>query len=243
MSFQAWGYGNDTIQTGKRSKMEHPYRTEHFYDKIPGYFDFADFYVNVVKHFESGSHFVEVGSYRGSSLAHLIVEIINSGKEIKVTSVDLFGLNWRQCNTYPRLYSDFLKYTVSISKHFDVLRMESAEAAATFPDESLDFVYIDTTHLYKECFADVDGYIPKMKPGGVIAGHDYSWGGVEQAVRELLGDAVDHYGETWWYQFPGEGEKFEPVFPEPEHSPLDEGRRRGESWAEYNERMEEEQDV
>ena len=239
MSFQVWGYGSHTIKTGDRSKMGERYKTEHFYADIPGYFDFADFYVNVVEHFEPGSHFVEIGSYRGSSLAHLIVEIINSGKKIKVTAVDLWGEDYVRCNTYPELYDDFLKYTVSIKKHFDMLRMDSAESAATFEDGSLHFVYIDTTHLYKDCYFDIEAYLPKMKPGGVIAGHDYSWGGVEQAVYDHFGDAADHYAETWWYQLPGGEKLFAPVFPEPENTdPPDDERRPGESWAEYNERVE-----
>lgn len=54
-----------------------------------------------------------------------------------------------------------------------MLRMDSVEAAATFADQSLDFVYIDGDHSLKGCRRDLEAWWPKVRPGGVIAGHDY----------------------------------------------------------------------
>jgi len=55
----------------------------------------------------------------------------------------------------------------------EVCRMDSAAAAALFPDRSLDFVYIDGDHSYEGCRRDILAWAPKVRVGGVLAGHDY----------------------------------------------------------------------
>ena len=50
----------------------------------------------------------------------------------------------------------------------------SMEALADFNDNSLDFVYIDANHHYEHVVADIAGWHDKVKPGGIVSGHDYS---------------------------------------------------------------------
>lgn len=54
-----------------------------------------------------------------------------------------------------------------------LMRMTSLEAAKAIPDRSLDFVYIDGNHLRDHVCADLDAWTPKVKAGGILAGHDY----------------------------------------------------------------------
>ena len=73
-------------------------------------------------------------------------------------------------------------------KGFDVeyMRMTSMEAAAIVPDGSLDFVYIDGLHEFDPVMRDIIYWSRKVRPGGIIAGHDYYefyQGGVIQAVN------------------------------------------------------------
>lgn len=71
-------------------------------------------------------------------------------------------------------------------------RMQSSAAAAAVPDRSFDFVFVDADHSYDGCKRDLDAWLPKVKPGGWIGGHDYDhprekrghWG-VKPAVDEL----------------------------------------------------------
>ena len=56
---------------------------EHFYNNIKGWFNFDDLYSEMVAKHPSGSHFVEIGCWRGKSTAFMAVEIINSNKDIK----------------------------------------------------------------------------------------------------------------------------------------------------------------
>jgi predicted O-methyltransferase YrrM len=54
-----------------------------------------------------------------------------------------------------------------------VLRNSTVEAAAYFADESVDFVYVDARHDYTSVKQDLETWWPKVKRGGILAGHDY----------------------------------------------------------------------
>eukprot|EP00668_Euglena_longa_P029150 GGOE01036494.1.p1 GENE.GGOE01036494.1~~GGOE01036494.1.p1 ORF type:complete len:297 (+),score=68.30 GGOE01036494.1:94-891(+) len=53
------------------------------------------------------------------------------------------------------------------------VRAFSNEAVSRFPDESIDFIYVDARHDYKGVAEDVRLYWPKLRRGGVLAGHDF----------------------------------------------------------------------
>ena len=52
-------------------------------------------------------------------------------------------------------------------------RMRSTEAAQIIPDNSLDFVYVDARHDYCGVLEDLRAYYPKLRPGGILSGHDF----------------------------------------------------------------------
>lgn len=54
-----------------------------------------------------------------------------------------------------------------------MVRATSKIASEIFEDESLDFVYIDANHAYDFVVEDINLWFPKLKKGGVFAGHDY----------------------------------------------------------------------
>jgi predicted O-methyltransferase YrrM len=77
--------------------------------------------------------------------------------------------------------------------------MDSIEASKQYEDESLDFVFIDASHEYEFVKADILTWLPKVKKGGWIGGHDFTpndppTNGVDTAVKEIFGDdyGVDH---------------------------------------------------
>jgi hypothetical protein len=53
-----------------------------------------------------------------------------------------------------------------------MLRKTSMEAVQDFPNESLDFIYIDGNHEYKYVMEDILAWFPKLRHGGMIAGDD-----------------------------------------------------------------------
>lgn len=54
-----------------------------------------------------------------------------------------------------------------------MIRASSVHAAKIFEDDFLDFVYIDANHAYEHVVEDIATWLPKVKPGGYLCGHDY----------------------------------------------------------------------
>ena len=152
---------------------------EHFYKELPGenWFDYEELYSTIVNKFPSGSHFVEVGTWKGRSACYMAVEIINSHKDIQFDCVD----TWQPIATekdipeelYKELYGTFLDNIAPVKERINPVQAVSWEGAAFYADESLDFVFIDAAHDYESVTKDLKAWYPKVKKGGVIAGHDY----------------------------------------------------------------------
>jgi len=78
---------------------------------------------------------------------------------------------------------------------------------AVFRLPKLDFVYIDGNHQYPDVKVDTELYYPKVKIGGLFAGHDYSrykrHRGVVRAVNEFFSYRRSEELQTggkwdWW---------------------------------------------
>lgn len=57
--------------------------------------------------------------------------------------------------------------------NFYPIRAFSMDAIKHFPDNSLDFVYIDANHEFNHVANDLHEWSKKVRPGGIISGHDY----------------------------------------------------------------------
>ncbi len=51
--------------------------------------------------------------------------------------------------------------------------MTGAEASDAIPHHALDFVYLDARHDYASVLEDLGQWSEKVRPGGVLSGHDY----------------------------------------------------------------------
>lgn len=81
------------------------------------------------------------------------------------------------------------------------VKSTSQDFVNTIPDSSLDFVYVDANHTYEHCLADIKAWLPKVKPGGYIGGHDYlaaCFLGVVNAVNEVIGAPDMQFEDTSW---------------------------------------------
>lgn len=74
-----------------------------------------------------------------------------------------------------------------------ILRKDSVEAAGDFPDESLDWVFLDAGHTYKQVVKDLKAWFPKVRKGGMFSGHDY-FDSVDNYYAEFgVKSAVDEF--------------------------------------------------
>ncbi len=71
-----------------------------------------------------------------------------------------------------------------------VLRLPSVEASKIFPQSYFDLVFIDADHSYKSVTADIKAWLPLVRKGGLITGHDYGANKIEvkKAVDEIFGE-------------------------------------------------------
>lgn len=77
-------------------------------------------------------------------------------------------------------------------------KMTSVKAAGKIEDGSLDFVFVDGDHAQESVSADIKAWLPKIRQGGRLIGHDANMRSVGDAIAEhfdtvSLGD--DH---LWW---------------------------------------------
>mmetsp|Transcript_2866 Transcript_2866/g.7021 ORF Transcript_2866/g.7021 Transcript_2866/m.7021 type:complete len:331 (-) Transcript_2866:635-1627(-) len=83
------------------------------------------------------------------------------------------------------------------------LRMVSLQATTHVVNESLDFVYLDGNHEYSQVKAELDAWWPKLRPWGLMMGHDYLDGyyqgtfGVKAAVDEFAWRNGHHVQVTY----------------------------------------------
>lgn len=85
-----------------------------------------------------------------------------------------------------------------------IVHMDSVLAAQSFQDATFDIVFIDADHSYEGCLRDIRAWLPKVKPGGLICGHDYAnkKGDVKSAVDESFPKVQLGADHTWFYRLP-----------------------------------------
>ena len=70
-------------------------------------------------------------------------------------------------------YAETMERIKGLEERGIMIRANSKSASEIFPDESLDFIYIDANHAYDFVAEDIKLWFPKLKKGGIFAGHDY----------------------------------------------------------------------
>jgi FkbM family methyltransferase len=94
---------------------------------------------------------------------------------------------------HDRIYDEACRRLAPFGARSTIWRQTSIEAAPRVPHHSLDFVYIDARHDYASVIEDLEAWFDKVRPGGILAGHDYIDGmfpagefGVKSAVDEFF---------------------------------------------------------
>ena len=80
----------------------------------------------------------------------------------------------------------------------DIRRGWSEDVARTVPDASLDFVYVDARHDLPSVIRDLAAWVPKVRPGGIVAGHDYQ-ARADVHVIQAVTAWTSAYGITPWF--------------------------------------------
>jgi len=157
----------------------------------------------------SEMHMIEIGSYLGDSTL-VFAEHFRS-----VISVDPFIEDYDPdddtCNYAPlsQVYDEFILRTKDNPK-IHLIRTTSDEAVEMIRNAAIklgakhlnvfDFVYIDGMHTYDQVKKDIKNYLPFLREGGFIGGHDYADNKeqVVKAVNEVIGQPDAVFQDTSW---------------------------------------------
>jgi predicted O-methyltransferase YrrM len=89
----------------------------------------------------------------------------------KLYSVDMWA---GDRNHDENQYNETVKYLSKFKERSKIVRKKFNEAVELFPDEYFDFVFIDGyAHTAQDNGSTLQLYWPKLKKGGLFAGHDY----------------------------------------------------------------------
>jgi hypothetical protein len=174
------------------------------YTQIEGWFDYKNTYNFLLSQITDGGVFVECGAWFGKSSSYLC-DIAKSRVNIFIVDTWEGSLNKKDptavmASNNRRIYDMFLANMGD--RKFKPIKKLSEDASKEFEDNSCDVVFIDMTHTYDYVKQDIQLWLPKVKNGGYIAGHDYQkdWPGVIKAVDEILGkDNIKTMDTCWIY--------------------------------------------
>lgn len=150
--------------------------------------------ISMLQHLPVGGTVAEIGVNEGD-FSQMILSICAPEKLILM---DIWGTRRYHGGLFEKVkdrFASFIDRSV-----VEIIRDYSFNAIASCPDHYFDWVYLDTDHSFPTTRKELELLQPKMKPGGIIAGHDYiigNWNagvryGVMEAVREFC---IQHHWE------------------------------------------------
>ena len=148
---------------------------------------------------------VEIGVFRG----FFSEGILKGHSSVSLIGVDpYFGSD----GTFPpehadaegdSVYEEALDRYKGFENRAKLLRSTSYEASLLIPDGSVEMVFIDGCHELDCITEDLDIWIPKVRSGGIVMGHDYSekWPAVMMVVNQKRIGQELYIGSdlTWWF--------------------------------------------
>jgi hypothetical protein len=171
--------------------------------------------LKILKQDRSRLEIAEIGVWQGDST----VPILRSGLVDRIHLVDPWkagvpGTTWHESQSkMPRYHQKRFNAAKKMVRHkvkdFDdkvvFYEVPSLEAVKYIPDNSLDLVFIDADHSYEGVYNDIQAWLPKVKDGGFICGHDLDeprFPGVRRAVEEIFNISEVEIGDdfTWFYR-------------------------------------------
>ena len=159
-----------------------------------GFIDLINYINNILP---DNSKALEIGSYMGESTkimaaSGIFNEIVCVDPfEGKESFNNIFGYDWKEVEAE---FNNNIKYFDFINHVKDY----SYNILDNYNNEYFDFVYIDASHEYEDVLRDIKQCIRVVRKGGLIAGHDYSWKSVKQAVTEVFGNNIKQFKDTSW---------------------------------------------
>jgi hypothetical protein len=145
---------------------------------------------------------IEIGVYRGRLLLPLSMVMAALGRG-EAVGIDPYSASaavqrdphdvgfdlvaWAHNVDWEQLHSELLTAidAWNLTKYCRLIRVTSEDAAGTFAPGSIDLLHIDGNHDEAAVARDVELYVPKVRPGGVVVLDDVSWPSVRKVFHDL----------------------------------------------------------
>ena len=142
---------------------------------------------------EKSTSICEVGSYHGKSALAMAL----ANPNCRIHCIDVFDDAGSE---------DMFKQnlTLQMNKRQVLLFRDNSDVIQSFaPDITFDACFIDGGHLYADVLKDIENIRPRMRPGGVMMGHDWRHDkpldGVNRAVEASFEKYSINVFESIWY--------------------------------------------
>lgn len=151
-----------------------------------------------------------VGAEIGVQLGNNLFKILKDLPELEMYAIDIWSdkrvrfdgtidlTDIPPNDAYKNVKGKSLRITNPERLH--LIRDFSHQAYTKFDNESLDFIFIDASHIYEDVKKDIELWYPKVKEGGMISGHDINMKGVSKAVSESINDWSKAGYDNVWYK-------------------------------------------
>jgi len=150
----------------------------------------AEFVQNICKTVHDGI-VVELGFFAGRGTA-VLAPICKKNDNIFHAVDNCAGACPRDPATKAQQSRDMLKVFKDNMRKLGLLDdihvhvSDSALAAQMFKDGEVSFCFIDASHVEDDVRRDIETWWPKIKVGGTLAGHDWTWGSIKNAVGDFV---------------------------------------------------------
>ena len=176
-------------------------------EEISGWFypnDIA-FYRKTFESLQDNAKTLEIGSWKGRSICSVADIILR--KNITAYVVDTFLGSENERETFhkeaattdiEKIFRDNIEQ-FGLTKNVVVLKEDSREVwkRVQIADNFFDFIFIDGQHTTDMVANDVKNSLPKLKKGGIMAGHDCIFTEVTNGVRQIIGENFDIVDNIW----------------------------------------------
>jgi predicted O-methyltransferase YrrM len=152
----------------------------------------AGLYQLIKKYLSHQTEMVEIGSFAGVS-SELFAMFVK-----KIYCIDPYVLYEEVSKK--QLFLAEQEFYVVMSKYSNIIHIKksSHDASNQFADNSLDFVYVDGAHDYNNAYMDIKLWLPKIKSGSYIGGHDHYNKNVVKAIKDNNLTVLETFAESSW---------------------------------------------
>lgn len=118
----------------------------------------------------------KIGAEIGVETGYFSKEICKANPQLKLFCVDPWHIydeyiDHNKQSTMDKLYDETVAKLAAYN--VEIIRKTSLEAEKGFAANSLDFVFIDGNHDFEFVVNDIIYWTKKVRPGGLVCGHDY----------------------------------------------------------------------